>query len=340
MAVETDELQQLLRRAGEEHERIGELLGPDRESGGSPGGEPSRDAARPTPAPVASGLLESRIVWILGSPRSGSSWLMRLLGGRSEVATIDESYLGAHLVPLSGTTEAGEYFEHGQRADDPSYFFAHQYVPVLRPLLRDLVLRGLENQVRHLQPGPLPRWVVIKEPNGSHAADTLVTLLPSSRMLFLLRDGRDVVDSLADAMFRDKTWWKDRASFVRPPQQRTSFVSQHSNLWVRRTIASQRAFAALPPDQRLLIRYEELLSNTPAELRRIFEWLELEVGEADIQAIAARYAFGAVPKRRRGPGKAVRAATPGLWRQNLTPEEQQAMHEIMGDKLRELGYEA
>jgi hypothetical protein len=159
-------------------------------------------------------------------------------------------------------------------------------------------------------------------------------------MLFLLRDGRDVVDSLADAMFRDKTWWKDRASFVRPPQQRTSFVSQHSNLWVRRTIASQRAFAALPPDQRLLIRYEELLSNTPAELRRIFEWLELEVGEADIQAIAARYAFGAVPKRRRGPGKAVRAATPGLWRQNLTPEEQQAMHEIMGDKLRELGYEA
>ncbi len=53
----------------------------------------------------------------------------------------------------------------------------------------------------------------------------------------------------------------------------------------------------------------------------------------------ARNAFEAVRKRRRGPGKAVRAATPGLWRQNLTAEEQQAMHEIMGDKLRELGYE-
>ena len=264
---------------------------------------------------------------------------MRLLGGRSEVATIDESNLGSHLFPLSGTTEAGEYFEHGQRADDPSYFFAREYLPVFRPLLRDLVLRGLENQVRQIQPGPLPRWVVIKEPNGSHAADTLVTLLPSSRMLFLLRDGRDVVDSLVDAMFRDRTWWKDRASFVRLPQERVPFVSQNARLWVRRTLASQRAFAALPDEQRLLVRYEELLSDTPAQLRRIFDWLELQVGEGDVEALAARYAFGAVPKRRRGPGKAVRAATPGLWRQNLSPEEQQAMHEIMGDKLRELGYE-
>jgi hypothetical protein len=334
-----DELQQLLRRASEEHERTCELLGPDRGFGAAPANGPSLEAAPSVAGPAASSLLEARVVWILGSPRSGSSWLMRLLGDRSEVATIDESYLGAHLVPLSGTTEAGEYFEHGQRADDPSYFFARRYLPVFRPLLRDLVLRGLENQVRDMQPGPLPRWVVIKEPNGSHAADTLVALLPSSRMLFLLRDGRDVVDSLVDAMFRDRTWWKDRASFVRPPQQRTSFVSQHSTLWVRRTMASQRAFAVLPEDQRLLVRYEELLANTPAQLQRIFDWLDLDIGEDDVQAIAARYAFGAVPKRRRGPGKAVRAATPGLWRQNLTPEEQQTMHEIMGDKLRELGYE-
>jgi hypothetical protein len=291
-------------------------------------------------APVVSSLLEARLVWMFGSPRSGSSWLMKMLSGRSEVTTIDESYLGAHLVPLSATTEAGEYFDHGQRAEDPSYFFARRYLPVFRPLLRDLLLRGLGNQVRDLRPGPLPRWVVIKEPNGSHAADTIVSLLPSSRMLFLLRDGRDVVDSLVDAMFRDKTWWKDRASFVRPPQERLAFVSQHSALWIRRTMASQRAFAALPDEQRLLVRYEELLSETPAQLRRIFDWLDLDVSEGDVERIVARNAFEAVPKRRRGPGKAVRAATPGLWRENLTSEEQQAMHEAMGTKLRELGYEA
>jgi hypothetical protein len=335
--TERDELQQLLRAASEEHERTRELLGAHRGPGGLPADGRSRGTASPGPAPVVSSLLEARLVWIFGSPRSGSSWLMKMLGGASEVTTIDESYLGAHLAPLSGTTEAGEYFEHGQRAKDPSYFFARRYLPVFRPLLRELVHRGLENQLRHLRPGPLPRWVVIKEPNGSHAADTIISLLPSSRMLFLLRDGRDVVDSFVDAMFRDKTWWKDRASFVRPPQQRVAFVSQHAALWVRRTMASQRAFAALPGEQRLLVRYEELLSDTAAQLRRIFVWLDID--EGDVEAIVARNAFEAVPKRHRGPGKAVRAATPGLWRQNLAPEEQQAMHEVMGDKLRELGYE-
>ena len=35
----------------------------------------------------------------------------------------------------------------------------------------------------------------------------------------------------------------------------------------------------------------------------------------------------------------MRAATPGLWRENLTEEEQSTMHEIMGSKLTELGYD-
>ena len=336
--MERDELQQLLRAATEEHERTRELLGSHSGRGAPPADARSRPTASPQPAGLAPSLLEARLVWILGSPRSGSSWLMRMLSGRSELATINEPYLGVHLVPMGGTVEAGEYFEHGQRAEDPSYFFARRYLPVFRPLLRELVLRGLENQLRHLRPGPLPRWVAMKEPNGSHAADTLVSLLPSSRMLFLLRDGRDVVDSLVDAMLRKRSWWKGPKALV--PRERVTFVSQHATLWVVRTMASQRAFAALPDEQRLLVRYEELLSDTPAQLRRIFDWLDIDVSEGDIEAIAARYAFKAVPKDRRGPGKDVRAATPGLWRRNLTPEEQEVMHEIMGDKLRGLGYEA
>jgi Sulfotransferase family len=339
--VERDELQQLLRAASEEHERTRELLGAHGGAAGLPADAVSGETASPEPARVASSLLEARLVWIFGSPRSGSSWLMSMLSGRSEVATINESYLGVHLVPMGGTVEAGEYFEHGERAKDPSYFFARRYLPVFRPLLRELVLQGLENQLSHLRPGLLPRWVAIKEPNGSHAADTVISLLPSSRMLFLLRDGRDVVDSLVDAMLRDESWWRDKAStLVRHPQERVPFVSQHAALWVARTMASQRAFAALPDQQRLLVRYEELLSDTPAQLRRIFDWLDIDASEGDVEAIVARDSLEAVPKDRRGPGKPVRAATPGLWRENLTPNEQEAMHEIMGDKLRELGYEA
>jgi hypothetical protein len=188
---------------------------------------------------------------------------------------------------------------------------------------------------------PIPRWVAIKEPNGSHAADTIVSLLPRSRMLFLLRDGRDVVDSLVDAMLGSDSWWAERTrSLGRPPQERLAFVSQHSSLWVRRTMATQRGYESLPEDQRLLVRYEDLLADTPVQLRRIFDWLDLGVSEAELREIAGRHAFESAPHERRGPGKDMRAASPGLWRENLTDDEQRRMHEIMGAKLSELGYEA
>jgi hypothetical protein len=159
-------------------------------------------------------------------------------------------------------------------------------------------------------------------------------------MLFLLRDGRDVVDSLVDAMLGRESWWAERTKQLgRPPQERLSFVAQNSQLWVRRTMASQRAFESLPEGQRLLVRYEEILSDTETQLRRIFDWLELDVKEKELAGIVKRHAFESAPRDRRGPGKPMRAATPGLWRENLTEEEQALMHEIMGAKLEELGYD-
>jgi hypothetical protein len=45
-----------------------------------------------------------------------------------------------------------------------------------------------------------------------------------------------------------------------------------------------------------------------------------------------------VPAERRGSLEFFRAASPGLWRENLTAEEQGAMEDVIGPKLREIGY--
>jgi hypothetical protein len=333
----TEDAQDVLRAAEQEHELARQVL----TDGGESFAPASGAAAIPGRTDDELEALESKLVWIFGSPRSGSSWMLRLLTGQPDIAPVNESYLGAHLVPVGGEVEAGEYYEHGERAGDASYFFARDYMPVLLPLLHELVLRGFDNQLRHMGFDPVPRWVVIKEPNGSHAADTIVSLLPRSRMLFLLRDGRDVVDSILDAMLGSDSWWAERTRQLgRPPQERLAFVVQHSELWVRRTMASQRAFESLPEDQRLLVRYEEILADTRAQLRSIFDWLALDVSEKKLAAIVDRHAFESAPRDRRGPGKPMRAATPGLWRENLTEDEQRTMHEIMGSKLAELGYDA
>jgi len=90
----------------------------------------------------------------------------------------------------------------------------------------------------------------------------------------------------------------------------------------------------------MTVRYEELRSDTAAVMRSIASWLEVEVGDAGIADAVRANAFEELPPEVRGPGKALRLATPGAWRENLSPGEQAAIMEIVGDKLTELGYRA
>ena len=102
----------------------------------------------------------------------------------------------------------------------------------------------------------------------------------------------------------------------------------------------QSAYANHPEDLRWTVRYEDLRSDTLDALRPLAAWLGLQADEGALRDAVETNAFEAIPGRMRGSGTPRRAATPGLWRENLTAAEQEAMEEIIGPKLRELGYEA
>jgi hypothetical protein len=156
-------------------------------------------------------------------------------------------------------------------------------------------------------------------------------------MLFLLRDGRDVVDSMLDA--QSDGGWLAGLTPVESELQRLEFVRRRSRLWVIRTMTVQRAFDAHPPQLRFRVRYEDLRENTLAALRAIVDWLELDRSDEQLQAAVDALNFESYPSRAKGPGKALRAASPGLWRENMSEPEQEAMSEIMGKPLEALGYE-
>jgi Sulfotransferase family len=287
------------------------------------------------------GDLSSRLVWMFGSPRTGSTWLMQLFAEIPGVAVIDESYVPMHLVPISRTVPDGEYFETGQRAGDPNYFFAERYMSELKPELRELVVRGLKRQLAALDQPTDPSWIVIKEPNGSHAADSMLSLFPESRLLFLVRDGRDVIDSLIDAMLARDSWWqKSRGSSEsKMVNGRLAFIRHHADLWVKRTASVQRAYAATPEALRLKVGYEDLLEDTTTGFTEMLDWLGLPVDAEAVRAAVEKRAFSSIPAERKGPGKRARSATPGQWRTRLQPGEIEIVERIMGPKLRELGYE-
>jgi hypothetical protein len=179
-------------------------------------------------------------------------------------------------------------------------------------------------------------FVVIKEPHGSEGASLIFRALPRSRLLFLVRDARDVADSVLD-MWQGETLKEGPA---RPSDEdRLKVVSEAAQGWVTRVQSIREVFDSLPEAQRFFVRYEDLRPAPVPHLLRIFEWLGIEVASADVEAIADRLAFEKAPEEKRGPGRFLRAATPGLWRTNLREPEHAAIVSIAGDLLTELGYD-
>lgn len=119
--------------------------------------------------------------------------------------------------------------------------------------------------------------------------------------------------------------------------ERLAFVVQSAQKWLWRTEIVQRAFA-VHPGPKLLLRYEAILSDPPEEVTKLLAWLELPADALDLASTIERHAFERLPAEQPGPQAFHRAASPGLWRENLSVTEQHAAERIMGPKLRELGY--
>jgi len=316
---------------------------------------------------------ESRVTWILGSARTGSTWLLRLLvnpwrldhvnlarsdvgfrgGGplrrrkRPAVVPIDESMFPRHLTPFLPPTGAEandsdprDHLFNTDRERHVSYCFSSAYEDVWRPELRRLILVRLHAQAARAVDRfglDAPR-VVVKEPNGSYGAEFLMALMPRARMIFLMRDGRDVVDSQL-ALRTPFGAVRRGMRVIRSESERLSFVRMYARLWVNNMTAVHRAYEAHDPELRTRLRYEDLRADTLNTLVPLAKWLGDERSPEELRQAVEENEFESTPRLKRGKGRMRRAATPGLWRQNLSTEEQRVANEIMGGMLARLGYE-
>jgi hypothetical protein len=308
----------------------------------------SRQPSTPAPGVDGGGYLaahEDRLGWIMGSSRSGSTWMLRMLTEVPGVVGIDDPHLGHHLgvwrpLPLAWATAAErpelQTLSEVKR-EKPDYFFSDRYRDAWLPALQGLVRARFGAQLEdEAAPGTATPRVVVKEP-GSHVADLLLSAFPRSRLIFLLRDGRDVVDSWLDA-YQWGSWAIEEGAFPVAVDGRLALVEWLSTVWTYRTRVVADAYERHDSEHRALIRYETLLRDPAGELVRAFEALGINADASEVRAIAERHSYDLVAPDRRGPRREVRSASPGSWRRNLDADEQRAMHVIMGDELAGFGY--
>lgn len=256
---------------------------------------------------------------------------------------IDEPRVGVMLTQLNAIDRPAERLPqivgiNEMLATSPEFVLSEASGDAWVPWLRGLVLESFRDRLEREQ-RPSESLLAVKDPNSSEAAGQIVAITPRARILFLLRDGRDVVDSILDALLTS-AWGPlaDHGQRAIGEAEREKAVVLQSLFWLYRTEAVERACAALPRERSLIVRYEQLLEDTPAELARICKWLDVPDAEGWAAETAPRHRFARIPSEERGPGTRNRAAQPGLWRTNMTASEQSILELTIGKKLRELGY--
>ena len=104
----------------------------------------------------ASRNFDSRIVWVLGSPRSGSTWLLQLLAEHEVVVPINEPLIGWYLSPFlsdlpgwSPSLDTDNFTLRKVQKNKPQQFFAEQFRDVWLPSLGEMMRkRFLAHAVR------------------------------------------------------------------------------------------------------------------------------------------------------------------------------------------------
>jgi Sulfotransferase domain len=273
------------------------------------------------------GVRPENIVWIFGTGRSGSTWLGSMMGGLDGCAMWNEPLVGN----LFGNFY---YFRVGGRKLGRHFILGEPYKETWLGPMRDLVLGGAAARFPELIGGG---YLVIKEPNGSIGSPLLMEALPESRMIFLIRDPRDVVASSMDAR-NEGSWLSERREAQRrtskPGRNPNAYARMRANSYVQQIEKTRQAYTA-HGGRKVMVRYEDLRADTLETMKRIYSGLEIPVEEAELARSVEKHSWENIPEEEKGEGKKRRKAKPGGWQEDLTPRQVEIVEDITAPLLDE-----
>ncbi|MEZ5062932.1 MAG: hypothetical protein R2700_15740 [Solirubrobacterales bacterium] len=243
--------------------------------------------------------------------------------------------MDGHPVEVFGEWLPGSVINFSEQR--PTYLLAAAHAETWRPWMRGLVLARLDAVRRSAAEAGLASAdaaIVVKETPSGHAADRVMDLLPGSRALLIVRDPRDVVDSLMHA-FRPGGFMARQSGVAYGDSRREDGLLWAARTWAMSVDVGRRAVDGQDPSRGRTVRYEDLrYSGKLDELRRKTERQD----RGAIESAIGELSFATLPESQVGDLKRNRRATPGAWREGLSDEEIATVNEIAGDRLERYGY--
>jgi len=211
----------------------------------------------------------------------------------------------------------------------PQFFFAESRRPYLRQWLRDTVLQSVIDEWGLLDYDR----VVFKSPNGSHAADLLMDAMPLSKMIFLMRDPRDVLAS------RFSSFASSVLSETKDEKLRLFAIQYYASFWNFQMSVIERAYDRCRRDRRLYMKYEDLRREDRESHRQLLEFVGHTPSDEELDRLMTSARLESMPKEQRGPHLPRNSGKVGRFREFFTAREIESMNRILAPRLRQYGYE-
>lgn len=318
------------------------------------------------------------VFFVVGVPKSGTTWLMRTLDSHPEVLCRGE----------------GRFFDRGMQRDrlkdmrtsehirnkvQPSSLY---YALAESEYLRFWIERSVwtrdddpEEHIRNLTRLAVnyflteklaetgKKMVGDKTPlSGPNVIREVAEVYPDARVIHIIRDGRDTAvsrmhhnwnratDKGGPHLFTPEELDK-RDHYRQDPQSFLSsgesifterLIRQSAEIWESRTRAAHRDGPSLLKGNYAEVRYEDLLERPEEEFGRLFGFLGARADEKTVARCVKATSFERRTGRKRGQedaGSGVRKGIAGDWANVFTGRDKEIYKDIAGDLLVDLGYE-
>ncbi len=282
------------------------------------------DLSRASPEEV---IARKRIVFLVGGPRSGTTWLQLLLSRSPRIATANETHL------FTGYTcslfSAWHQHQRNARALGLHHLMSEEeYFDLIRNFTCKVMLRILDKK-------PEADIVLEKTPDHVLYWNNILRIFPDASFLHIVRDPRSVVSSLCAAGAGWGRQWASREVLV------------NCETWIKYIKESKNLKAAT--DNFLQVTYEDLWRNGENTLMSVFSWLGVQISFDECRKILDECQIANLRDNRleappwdlaAEPKEFYRRGGTENWRSELTPREAFLIEHLARDLMTELGFVA
>lgn len=289
-----------------------------------------------------------RKLFVVGAPRSGTTWINTIFAQHPRVITETESLLYPRVMELLRThgarkPQAWNEILGSYRSHRHDVVGIHRYTSErsFRKILADAresvaacptwtdedaanyVIRRVIDRFFYAHGGTPKHLFVEKTPIHVNYGKEILRTFREAKVLHVLRDGRDVCASL-EVRARQADW---------APRWRLRQI----RIWKQFVEAGMDLLEDVEFRGRVeLVRYEEMKRDPAGQIARLFNFADLPCTPRVAQRVARRTDFRR--HRKAGPGEHNNRGVVGSWRDHFSEEDLQLFDETAGDLFRRCGY--